>query len=133
MCIEEKRLEGCNGGHHCAGEGGDVPDGCEVAESGLRAGSRLLLEVNCYVHTCQMKRMKREVKKCIPGREVRDAERKSGEIANSSVHQLTEMGLVLDERVMERKRTSKNRMYSADAPVVYSISRDKAQSVLNSL
>lgn len=127
-CIEEKRLEACNGGYHGVGEGGDVSNGCEVAESSLRVGSRLLLEVNRYAHACQMKRTKREVKKMhtIPGREVRDVESKSGEIANSSVHQLTKMGLVLAERVMGRERTSKNWMYSADAPEVESISRGKA-------
>lgn len=62
----------------------------------------------------------------IPGREVRDVERKSGEIANSSVHQLTKMGLVLAERVMERERTNKKGMYSADAPEVETIRRGKA-------
>ena len=36
-CVEEKRLEACDGGYHGAGEGGDVSDGCEIAESGTRA------------------------------------------------------------------------------------------------
>ena len=36
-CVEEKRLEECNGGYHGAGEGGDISDRCEVAEPGTRA------------------------------------------------------------------------------------------------
>ena len=54
-CIEEKRLEACNSGYYGVGEGGVVPNGRGVAELGLRAGSRLLLEVNRYAHACQMK------------------------------------------------------------------------------
>ena len=35
--VEEKRHEACDGGYHGAGEGGDVSDGCEIAEPGTRA------------------------------------------------------------------------------------------------
>ena len=38
-CVEEKRHEACDGdgGYYGAGEGGDVSDRCEIAESGTRA------------------------------------------------------------------------------------------------
>ncbi len=101
--------------------------GLKLCQSYVRVGPKRLFKVNRYGHARQMKRMKGEVKKLrtIFGRVVRDVERKVDQIANPRVQQLAESHLKLAKRVMAQEKTSKNKVYSANAPEVECISKGK--------
>ena len=77
-----------------------------------------------------MKWMRKEVKKLrtILGRVVRDVERKAGGVAAPSARLKAdlEQEIELSKRVMVQERSSKNKVYSAQAPEVECISKGKA-------
>jgi IS5 family transposase len=84
------------------------------------------VQVGCYAHARQMRRMRREHKrlKTYLGRVSRDVARKVAADAELSRRFAPLLGLT--ERLLIQERTSKNKLYSLHAPEVVCIAKGKA-------
>jgi len=96
--------------------------GIELRQSYVRKSKYALLMQSRYSHARQMKRARRETRrlKTYLGRVMRDIQRKCSEPPES----LSEL-LSSAERLLEQKKTSKNKLYSVHAPEVECIAKGK--------
>lgn len=99
-------------------------DGVELRQSYKRVSKESLRKSHGYTHGRQMKRARREVKKLknYLGRTVRDIKRKTG--GQMSTYLKAE--LELSERLLNQKRTDKNKVYSLHEPEVQCIAKGKS-------
>jgi len=97
--------------------------GVRLRQSYKRLGKKALVQQGRYAHAKQMKRARRETKrlKTFLGRVIRDIERKVPQPDD-------ELILLLEhaQRIHDRKRDDKNKLYSIHAPEVECISKGKA-------
>jgi len=88
---------------------------------------RLLRQISGYAHAKQFKRMRAALKKLNTrvGRVVRDIERQL-EGGDEQIREAFVHDLILARRVLNQKRSGKNKLYSLHAPEVECISKGKA-------
>jgi len=92
-----------------------------------RVGLRLVRRIGGYAHAKQFRRMRSALKKLKVrvGRMVRDIERQL-EGRDEQIRDAFARDLALAHRVINQKRTDKNKLYSLHAPEVECISKSKA-------
>jgi len=97
--------------------------GIPLRQSYKRLGKQALIQQGRYAHAKQMKRSRRETKrlKTFLGRVIRDIERKCPQ-PDGEMKTLLERA----QRIHDRKRDDKNKLYSMHAPEVECISKGKA-------
>jgi IS5 family transposase len=100
--------------------------GVPLRQSYARKGPEALLKTNRYAHARQLRRMRRQVKKLgtYLGRVVRDIERKTA--GQSELEAVFTDELALARRLLEQKKSDRNKLYSLHAPEVECISKGKA-------
>jgi len=100
----------------------DVP----LRQSYVRLGKKALVMSSRYAHARQMKRARREIKRCRTylGRVARDIERKTA--GDTHKREAFAGPLAMARRLREQERHSKNKLYSIHAPEVECISKGKA-------
>jgi len=101
--------------------------GLRLRQNYNRVGPRLVRRIGGYAHAKQFGRMRSALKKLNVrvGRVVRDIERQL-EGRDERVRDAFARDLALAHRVMNQKRTDKNKLYSLHAPEVECISKGKA-------
>jgi IS5 family transposase len=101
--------------------------GIRLRQNYQRLGPRTLLKVGRYVHACQMKRARREIKslKTYLGRVVRDIARSL--TVRQDLQPVFDAELALAGRLLTQERNDKNKLYSLHAPEVECIAKGKAR------
>jgi len=96
----------------------------ELRQTYTRKAKRAFLMQHRYLHARHLKRAKRELKKLkvYLGRVMRDLERKTKGIEDSSLKEM----LHLASRLLQQKREGKNKIYSLHAPEVECIAKGKS-------
>ena len=100
--------------------------GVPLRQSYARKGPEALLLANRYAHARQMRRMRRQVRKLRTylGRVVRDIERKTAD--SEKLQAIFARELAMAKRLLNQKKTDRNKLYSLHAPEVECISKGKA-------
>lgn len=100
--------------------------GVSLRQSYSRKGPEALLLANRYAHARQMRRMRRQVRKLRTylGRVVRDIERRTAGSAEQQMIFANELALA--RRLLNQKKTDRQKLYSLHAPEVECISKGKA-------
>jgi IS5 family transposase len=100
--------------------------GVSLRQSYARKGPEALLLANRYAHARQMRRMRRQVRKLRTylGRVVRDIERKTAD--SEELQAIFARELAMAKRLLNQKKTDRNKLYSLHAPEVECISKGKA-------
>lgn len=97
--------------------------GIELRQSYVRVAPRLLKEQGRYAHARQFTRSRSRTRrlKTLLGRVVRDIRRKAGYVIDDKLATY----LARADRLLQQTRSSKNKLYSIDAPEVECISKGK--------
>lgn len=98
--------------------------GIELRQSYARVGKAADAQAGRYVHDQQWRRMRREVKKLRTwlGRVIRDVQRKASEITGA-----LETRIDTAQRLYERRRDSRNKLYTLHAPEAECIARARRE------
>lgn len=103
--------------------------GLTLRQNYNRQAPRMAVQVGRYAHAKQFKRMQAELKRLrtVVGRVWRDIERKMVDVTDEGLRERASRILCRVKRVLEQKRSDKNKVYSVHAPEVECIGKGKVR------
>jgi len=103
--------------------------GLKLRQNYNRQAPRMAVQVARYAHARQFKRMQSELKRLrtVVGRVWRDIERQMVNVTDTRLQERASGILARVKRLLEQKRSDKNKLYSLHAPEVECIGKGKAR------